>query len=184
VSAAWRERAACNDAKPDVFFPRWGDRTSERAAKRICNGMPQMLDGQILGPSRTSPCPVRDECLAFALDAEAGKHGHDRHGIFGGKTASQRADLDTTRRSARPPVDSCTRPGRDLGVRRHHAFGQELCAPCRRHEQTSAERRDREVRVLRLAPHHTAYEIALLTGECRGTVRGILARHDDESRTA
>jgi WhiB family redox-sensing transcriptional regulator len=70
----WRQQAAC--ASPDVdialFFPERRSRYEHvqeqvRAAKAICAG-----------------CPVRAECLQFALD------NHEQHGIFGGKTPTER----------------------------------------------------------------------------------------------
>lgn len=60
----WRNRAACRDEDPDLFFPERGE--SIEAAKEICGR-----------------CPVRLDCLRYAL--KVGIH----HGVWGG--ASERA---------------------------------------------------------------------------------------------
>ena len=74
----WRQRAACRDEDPELFFPlsEIGPGTHQVArAKAVC-----------------ASCPVRAECLGYALD-----NGLD-HGIFGGTTESERRTL---RRRAR-----------------------------------------------------------------------------------
>ena len=60
-------RAACKGLPYDVFFPP-GFRYA--GARAVC-----------------AACPVKLDCLAFALDLGADK------GMFGGLTPSQRADL-------------------------------------------------------------------------------------------
>ncbi len=69
----WMVFAACRDAEPDLFFPvtpQEGDR-----ALALC-----------------SICPVRVDCLEYALDTR------ERFGIWGGLTEKQRLAL--LRRSA------------------------------------------------------------------------------------
>ena len=62
---AWHADAACNGVDPDLFFPARGvDVTS---AVRVCN-----------------ECPVRAECLAYALAAG------EKHGVWGGLSERQR----------------------------------------------------------------------------------------------
>jgi WhiB family transcriptional regulator, redox-sensing transcriptional regulator len=72
----WRQRAACRDQDPELFFPLSemgpGARQAERA-KSVC-----------------ARCPVRAECLGYALD-----NGLD-HGIFGGTTETERRALRRT----------------------------------------------------------------------------------------
>lgn len=73
----WQELAACRDEDPELFFPvsEMGPGARQVAqAKAVCAG-----------------CPVRAECLRYALDA-----GLD-HGIFGGTTDGERRKL--TRRT-------------------------------------------------------------------------------------
>lgn len=75
----WRRRAACRDVDTDLFFPNGetGDALDQaEAAKAICAG-----------------CPVREECLEFALAT------NQQYGIFGGLTDTERRSL--RRRRAR-----------------------------------------------------------------------------------
>lgn len=69
----WRARAACRDHDPELFFPEGtaGPALGQaEEAKLIC-----------------VPCPVRAQCLRFAL-----LHGLG-FGIWGGLTAAERRDL-------------------------------------------------------------------------------------------
>lgn len=73
----WQQDAACHGAEPSLFFgpqhePRDVKTTREATAKAIC---------------RT--CPVREACLAFALDT------NEQYGVWGGLNEAER------RRSAR-----------------------------------------------------------------------------------
>ena len=66
----WRSAAACRSADPELFFPvSDSGKSLEQVAeaKAVCAG-----------------CPVRRECLAFALRTE------QVHGIWGGTTADER----------------------------------------------------------------------------------------------
>jgi WhiB family transcriptional regulator, redox-sensing transcriptional regulator len=69
----WRDRAACRDADPELFFPVSSIGPGARQiaeAKAVCAG-----------------CPVRDRCLDYAL-----ANGLD-HGVFGGTTDEERRQL-------------------------------------------------------------------------------------------
>lgn len=72
--------ARCRDIPHEeslvIFFPEKGQNTRE--AKKIC-----------LGNSKTPPCPVQAECLAYALSFEP----EGVVGIFGGTTAYERRQL-------------------------------------------------------------------------------------------
>lgn len=64
----WHDRALCAQTDPEAFFPEKGGSTRE--AKKIC-----------------AVCPVRAECLAYAL-------AHDeRFGIWGGLSERERRRL-------------------------------------------------------------------------------------------
>ena len=66
----WRLLAACRDADPELFFPvsLSGPALEQIAqAKAICAG-----------------CPVRRQCLDFALDIR------QDHGVWGGMTEQER----------------------------------------------------------------------------------------------
>lgn len=68
LQPAWMAEGACR-GRPDVsFFPELGEETAP--AKAVCAG-----------------CPVREACLAFALDERIG------HGVWGGLSTKQRRDL-------------------------------------------------------------------------------------------
>ncbi len=63
--ATWMLEAKCLDADPEAFFPEKGGSTRE--AKRICG-----------------VCPVRGECLDYALSND------ERFGIWGGLSERER----------------------------------------------------------------------------------------------
>ena len=66
----WRNRAACTDADPELFFPASETGLSQTQiweAKQVCHA-----------------CPVQWTCLAWAV-----LHGMDE-GIWGGSTATER----------------------------------------------------------------------------------------------
>src|SRR5690554_2167760 len=80
VSAAavtdWRQHAACRGADPELFFP----------PPLGANLAPLMRRIRAL----CDPCPVREQCLRFALDAEGDARRENRHGIFAATTPRQR----------------------------------------------------------------------------------------------
>ena len=69
-SQSWRKQAGCRTADPALFFPELGE--SAGPAKRICAG-----------------CPVRAECLAFAVASG------ERFGVFGGLSERERYGMGT-----------------------------------------------------------------------------------------
>jgi WhiB family transcriptional regulator, redox-sensing transcriptional regulator len=68
--ADWRDQALCTQTDPEVFFPAQGVTTglSRRVTRQMCQA-----------------CPVRPECLAFALAIEPVPAG-----IWGGMTERER----------------------------------------------------------------------------------------------
>ena len=64
----WREDAACRGIDTDVFFPATDEEAEE--AKAIC-----------------ASCPVREECLEFALQTR------QEDGVWGGLTETERRRL-------------------------------------------------------------------------------------------
>jgi WhiB family redox-sensing transcriptional regulator len=72
----WMARAACRDEDSALFFPSLGGNPVK--ARVIC-----------------SICPVREECLDYALPQA------DLSGIWGGTSAKQRQKLRTERRKLR-----------------------------------------------------------------------------------
>ncbi|MGY4923644.1 WhiB family transcriptional regulator [Streptomyces sp. 900105755] len=80
---SWRERAACQDVDPDLFFPIGTaglTLVQIDEAKAVC-----------------TRCPVRERCLQWALDVG------QVEGIWGGTTESERRAM--RRRSARKDVE-------------------------------------------------------------------------------
>ena len=70
---SWQDRAACQGQDTRLWIPDNG--VTFTAAQKICAG-----------------CPVRVECLEYALAVEA-KRRCDRHGIWGGLTPDERRQL-------------------------------------------------------------------------------------------
>ncbi len=74
----WHKRAVCRGAGTALFFLEHGDPSAPRA-RALC-----------------ASCPVREECLEFALTDPAG-----RCGIWGGTTEKDRRHLRQERRLRR-----------------------------------------------------------------------------------
>ena len=70
----WQDRALCAEVDPERWFPEKGGSTRE--AKKVCNGSPGR-----------PPCPVRAECLEYALEHD------ERFGIYGGLSERERRRL-------------------------------------------------------------------------------------------
>lgn len=75
TAPAWTVDALCAQTDPEVFFPEKSGTT--KPAKRICDG-----------------CPVRQQCLDYALDNE------EPFGIWGGLSVRERRALIRARREA------------------------------------------------------------------------------------
>jgi WhiB family transcriptional regulator, redox-sensing transcriptional regulator len=75
TTEAWRLDALCAETDPEAFFPEKGGST--RDAKRVCTG-----------------CPVRAECLEFALAND------ERFGIWGGLSERERRRLRLQRQNS------------------------------------------------------------------------------------
>lgn len=80
VDAPWKDEGACSEVSdPDIFFPERGQ--GAKAAKAICNR-----------------CPVRAECLAYALATVAPA---DDFGVWGGTSPQERQRIRKARRRRR-----------------------------------------------------------------------------------
>ncbi|MFH9798048.1 WhiB family transcriptional regulator [Streptomyces virginiae] len=79
---AWENSAACREIGLDTFHPE-GRGTAlaaaEREAKTVCR----------------QQCPVREQCLAYALEREGNADRYSRAGIWGGLNPQERAALRT-----------------------------------------------------------------------------------------
>src|SRR5690554_5352037 len=88
---AWMDRARCLHADTEIFFPEKSGSTRE--AKALCD-----------------VCPVRDECLAWALEED------ERFGVWGGMSERER-------RQFKPPKPRPPRVAR--------TDGEKVCPRCR-----------------------------------------------------
>ena len=75
----WRDRAACQDEDPALFFPEDGDVIAIRKARAICAG-----------------CPVRVQCLESAMATP------ELWGVWGGKSERQRRGMRARAAAAGP----------------------------------------------------------------------------------
>ncbi len=92
----WWRLAACQEADPELFFPvaAQGPALDDiAAAKALC-----------------AACPVRRQCLAFALATS------QLHGVWGGTTEDERLPLVRREREQRDQLEQTARDGRQLRV--------------------------------------------------------------------
>lgn len=81
LAEPWVTQAECATVNPELMFPERGDKPGYRYARNICG-----------------VCPVRGECLEDAMTAEGSQGKTNRHGVRGGKSPAERADLYAKRR--------------------------------------------------------------------------------------
>lgn len=74
----WYERAACKGQDINIFY--------DSSVKGVTRPHNKAL-GFCNGTNERPACPVRDECLGFALSFPL---EYDQYGIFGGMTGAQR----------------------------------------------------------------------------------------------
>lgn len=79
MDTTWMAEGLCNNHPPAVFFP--SDGVGVEIAKKICSG-----------------CPVRSQCLDYALELRVD------HGVWGGESERQRRRMLKVRRHAAAPV--------------------------------------------------------------------------------
>lgn len=85
----WQRDAKCRGSSPALFFPDKGGNShaESEAAKAVCNGH----DG-------SPACPVRAECLSYALFA------YEHWGVWGGMSERERRRL--RKRHLAEPLDA------------------------------------------------------------------------------
>lgn len=76
-ATTWRLKAACRGLDADLFFPERGESGGFQDALAVCES-----------------CPVREECLEYALEAG------ERYGIWGGLNEKRRRQLKRDRKAA------------------------------------------------------------------------------------
>lgn len=73
---SWLDEARCNGADVELFYPQRDKETYKNVAneaKKFC-----------FGSTGKTPCPVRTECLWFAVESD------EQHGIWGGLSHRER----------------------------------------------------------------------------------------------
>lgn len=86
LASPWMADALCRDLPPAVFFPR--DGAGVEVARRYC-----------------ATCPVRMECLEYALEH------HIDHGVWGGASERERRRIARSRRAQSTASRPKDRPG-------------------------------------------------------------------------
>ena len=95
----WREHALCRGMGPDLFFADRGHHETLKTAMEICNGHHEKITPPI-GRTYTiniPPCPVKQQCLEFALQFPKDE---DSHGVFGGLVPAARNKIRIARKEA------------------------------------------------------------------------------------
>ena len=77
---SWRDDAACIGAPVELFFPRPGRNNGAVVKRLYCDS-----------------CPVRQECLDFAMEVE---NATWRAGVWGGMTPTERSRYAKERKEA------------------------------------------------------------------------------------
>lgn len=98
----WQKQAICRGMDVNLFFGTKGDHDTMKTALEVCNGGffdTLNSDGEIIGRHELPPCPVRDDCLEFALSFPTDE---DQYGIFGGRSPNQRKKIRDERRRVNP----------------------------------------------------------------------------------
>lgn len=83
MTANWEDHARCKTVGPDAMFPDQGQTDDYRAAKAVCQW-----------------CPVRAQCLAYALEMEGNRPAIQRAGVWGGTTPRERAAISRQQHAA------------------------------------------------------------------------------------
>jgi hypothetical protein len=101
----WHLQAACRGLDTTLFFAEKGDHATAQTALHYCNGGTYDIlndKNKLIGHGYTEPCPVKQQCLQYALSFPADQ---DAYGIYGGCTPNQRDKMrrSTTSRIVREP---------------------------------------------------------------------------------
>lgn len=116
MTTEWWIDAECMQYDPELFYPDPSDKEGTDEALSVCRA-----------------CPVVKQCLQETLRVEASSHAADRHGIRGGQTPTDRANIYRSTRGPGPereygtPVKGC---GDAAGYQRHRRAGTLPCRGC------------------------------------------------------
>ena len=100
IDQTWRLQARCRGLDTNLFFYERGESSTTDTALEYCNGGTfhnRDDKGKLVSIDTLAPCPVRQECLEFALSFE---NDQDAAGIFGGVTPNQRRKIRQDRTKA------------------------------------------------------------------------------------
>jgi len=120
----WVSKARCRGMDPNIFMPEPGDSTAE--IKEICNGKMHKRfnrDKQRYELVGEPPCPVRGQCLQYAMELPGKVVG-----IFGGTSEKERRALRSEFR-----MDGAVKRiphGTLNGYKAEWRFGLEHCQAC------------------------------------------------------
>lgn len=104
IDTTWMDHANCKGTNTNVFFPERGDQVE--AAKQICE-----------------PCPVKTQCLAYALAIPG------TSGIWGGTSGRERRQMKAGQ--PRHPRRHPRQHGTQTGYKQHLKHGEPACPACR-----------------------------------------------------
>jgi WhiB family redox-sensing transcriptional regulator len=101
VDHAWRKHAKCRGLDTNLFFGERGEHQTMETAIAICNGAVFRTDDETGKTFREEkdPCPVRQDCLEYALTFDY----NEDFGVFGGTTPGFRRKIRSDRMRTRPP---------------------------------------------------------------------------------
>jgi WhiB family redox-sensing transcriptional regulator len=108
IDQSWRDLARCKGTDTERWVEHWADRGELARLRGYC-----------------AACPVRAECLDFALFTPCD------HGIYGGTTPDERKQLRHALGLARPGRDVPRQGhGTESGAAWHRRNGEQPCRPC------------------------------------------------------
>ena len=121
---SFKDRAPCKGMDPEFFFPALGE--SGKEAKAVCNGTPAKN-----GHPGTAPCPVKKECLEYAL------LNNEKFGIWGGLSERERRTVKREINSGintsivLPPRRRPIQHGTARGYEQHRRRKEPPCDACK-----------------------------------------------------
>lgn len=161
----WRRWARCRNEDPELFFPineTSPSRDQIEEARAVC-----------------APCPVKAQCLAFALEA--------RHeGIWAGTTTEERRPMVTQTRPLRiKDLNECHYPGTKRGIERHHKYGEQPCQGCAARIDRDAANTARDHQIIELADRGISVPVISRRLGCgERCVRRVIAQHREQPTRA
>ena len=96
----WRKQAKCRGLDTNLFFGDRGEHYTMDTAMLICNGgvFDKADPTGMKIKAEHDPCPVRQNCLEFALSFDY----NDDYGVYGGTTPGFRRKIRSERMRANP----------------------------------------------------------------------------------